>query len=339
MSKNRVATSKDVALLAGVSQSTVSRAFSSNSYLAAETREKVMAAARKLDYKPNALARSLVSTHSDIIGIIKGETTNTLFNKVLSEVVRVLQKKKKRVIYYELDEQESVDEVVERMIQFQIEGIVMLYATLSSNITEACMKRGIPVLQIHRHSTSVITNSVLPDNYQAAADAAAMFLEKGFRHFVYIAGEMNSSSNLERQFGFMKQLKNSGAEQPLILPGSYTYESGAEAMKEALAKGHPNLQVPCAILCANDLMACGAIDAIKYSSDLKIGKDVILIGFDNVQISAMPPYSLSTYEPPVAQMVDDGLGLLFENIENKKMVPVEKRYALTFIERQSTRMA
>ncbi len=326
-------TSRDVALLAGVSQSTVSRVFSANPNLSIETRRKVMEAAKMLNYQPNAFARSLVLSRSNFIGIVKGYTRNTAFAEMLSEIVYLIQRSNRQIIYFESEKNQSIDDMMTQILQYQIEGLILLYANLSSELTLSCQRLNIPVLQVLRYSTSVKTNVVLPNNYKAAEDAAVLLIEKGFRNFVYLAGDINSSSNMERQFGFFRKLHEYGYPDPIILQGDYTYESGMAAVRASAKK----MPLPCAILCANDLMAFGAIDALKYEFGLTIGKDVAIIGFDNIFMGEWPAYSLTSFSQPISLMAKDAVDLLFQNIQDKNMVPVERRYPLQLIERNSTK--
>ena len=270
-----VPTSKDVALLAGVSQATVSRAFTSIANLAPDTMRRVMEAANALNYRPNALARSLVSTHSNIIGVVKGHTRNVMFSEMLSEIVYGLQRADKRVIYFESEENDSIDSLTDKILQYQIEGLILMYVNLTSELTESC----------------------------------------------------------RRQLGFLKRLKQYGFGAPIVRHGLYTYEFGQQAMRELA----PALSLPCAILCGNDMIGCGAIDVLKYEYKLEIGRDVALIGFDNIFMGSLPPYSLSTFTQPITEMAQDGLSLLFANIEDHKMAPVTHRYPLSLIERESTK--
>ncbi len=332
MDYKKVPTSKDVALLAGVSQSTVSRAFSAHANLAPETRKKVMDAAQMLNYQPNALASSLVKSNSDMIAVVKGYTSNWMFSDMLSELVYTLQRADKRVIYFEAREDESVDELAMKVMRYPIQGLVLMYINLTSELTAYCKQREIPVLQIHRHSISSVANAVLPDNYRAASTAANLFLEKGYQNFVYLSGETNSSTNMERQMGFTKTLQANGGVKPVVLPGDYTYETAGKVMREYA----PKIQEPTAILCANDLTAFAAIDVLKYEYDFKIGEEIAVIGFDNLKMCTWPSYELTSFEQPLARMVKEGIDVLLKNIEDKTMSPVEKRYSMTLIERKST---
>lgn len=331
MKFDKAPTSRDVAQLAGVSQSTVSRAFSPKANLAPETRKKVMEAAKVLNYQPNALARGLVMSQSDIIAVVKGYTQNSIFSDILSEIVYLLQQADKRVIYFEAKRNESIDDLASKIMRYQIQGLVLLYVNLTSDLTAYCKQRKIPVLQIHRHSTTVTANAVLPDNYKAAGEAAELFIRKGYKNFAYLAGSLNSSTNMERQIGFQTVLKEHGCSAPVILQGDYTYESGMEAMRRAA----PDLKLPTAVLSSNDLMAYGAIDTSKYDFGLEIGKDVAVVGFDNLPMGQWPSYRLTSFAQPISQMAKEGIDLLFANMKDKSLIPVERRYPLTLIERDS----
>lgn len=332
MNYKKVPTSKDVALLAGVSQSTVSRAFSAHANLAPETKKKVFDAARLLNYQPNALASSLVKSNSDIIAVIKGYTSNWMFSDMLSELMYTLQKADKRVIYFEAREDESMDELAMKVMRYPVQGLILMYINLTSELTNYCKQREIPVLQIHRHSISSVANAVLPDNYRAAEAAAELFLKKGYENFIYLSGEVNSSTNMERQMGFTKTLQKRGAAKPQVLAGDYTYETADEVMHAYASK----IKKSTGILCANDLMAFAVIDVLKYEYGFKIGEDVGIIGFDNLKMCTWPSYELTSFEQPLAQMAKEGVDVLLRNIQNKTMSPVEKRYPMTLIQRKST---
>ena len=331
---NSKATSKDVAKLAGVSQSTVSRVFLSNNKVSFKTKQKVLGAAKTLHYHPNAFARSLVSERSNIIGIVSEYTLNPSFKLMLSELVYLIQKSDKQVMYFEARNEQHVDDIMRKILQYQIEGVILLYANLSSKLTLECQARNIPVVQTLRYSTSGEKRSmVVPDNYKAAKVAAEHFIEKNFRHFGYVAGDVRSSSNMERQLGFFSALQERGFAEPVLAHGDYTYESGRRAMIELAKK----VKFPCGVLCANDIMALGAIDALKYDLGLKIREDVGLVGFDNKFMSAWPSYSLTSFEVPIEAMARDALQILIENFNDRAMPPVVKKYDLELIERGSTK--
>ncbi len=142
--KNRLgkATSKDVALLAGVSQATVSRVFSSYPGLSPKIKKKVLEAAKVLNYQPNAFARNLVTSSSNFIGIVKGYTRNSAFNEMLSELVQNIQQSNRQIIYFETDKGQPIDDLATHILQYQIEGLILLYANLSSELTASARSGG-----------------------------------------------------------------------------------------------------------------------------------------------------------------------------------------------------
>lgn len=330
--KAKAVTSIDVAKRAGVSQATVSRAFSIGGNLTEKTRQKVFQAAKELGYQPNALARSLVSSKSNLIGIVKGYTTNPAFVEMLSELTHLIQAMGMQVLYFEGKQHQDIDEVLMNVVKYQVEGIILLYANLSSEITISCQQRNIPVLQAMRYSTNTRANLVLPDNFKGAGEAVVHLASRGFKHFGYITGELNSSTNLERQSGFLMKLQELGFLNPVIVQGDYTYESGRVAMRSIVDK----CPLPCGVVCASDMMALGAIDALKYDLKLRVPEDVGVLGFDDIFMAAWPPYSLTSMRQPIADMAQAGMEILCRNIAEKKMEPVVKKFDPILVKRDST---
>ncbi len=324
-------TSRDVARLAGVSQSAVSRAFSPNSPLSDKTRAHILQVARELGYKPNAIARSLVSSQTRFIGIVKGATNNPMFSELLTAITEEIQKTNYQVLYYESGPDQTLDDILERIFQYRVEGVILLYANLSSRITHNCRELGIPVLQMQRYSTNAQANVVLPDNERGVAMAVDLFIRKGYRSFAYVAGEMNSSSNLERQMGFLNHLRDCGVNDPIVVQGDYSYDSGYRALQQIAARA----SYPCGILCANDLMGLGIIDAAKASS-LRIPQDIGVIGFDDNFMSSWPVYQLTSLKQPTVEMAKKGVEVLFQSITDRTLQPTMYRYDFELIERNST---
>lgn len=327
----RVVTSRDVAEAAGVSQSTVSRAFSDQSKLSLKTRNRVLSVAEKLGYHPNALARSLISARSGLIGIVKRQHNNVMFTELLSEITEQLQNTDYQVVYYEINEHQTIDEIVARIMQYRMDGIILLSTTLSSKITDSCKQMGIPVLQMQRYTSNVKTNLVLPDNQGGTAMITDHLLDEGYKHFAYISGELASSSNMDRQAGFIYSLEERGYGLPIIAPGDYTYQSGYEAMKRLV----PVIQTPCGVLCANDQMALGAIDAIR-ETDLSIPEDVGIVGYDDNFMASWPPYELTSMRQPIKEMARRGVEILLNNIDDPTLEPVTVSYPFEIVKRRST---
>lgn len=325
-------TSVDVAKLAEVSQATVSRVFSASKNLSQKTRRKVLAAARELGYQPNAIARSLVSSRSNLIGIVKGYTQNPLFSLILTEFTHRIQDMGKQVLYFEAKRRQDIDDVMWNVLKYQVEGIILLYTALSSALTASCRQRDIPVLQMLRYSPGSNANIFVSDNHRAAGEAVSHLAERGFRKFVYIAGETNSSTNMERYAGMVCRLKEMGYSAPLVAEGDFTYDSGRKAMRKIAGKA----KAPLGVFCATDMLALGVIDTARHDLKWRIPEDVGVVGFDDIYLANWPEYSLTTMRQPVAEMVRDGLKTLCLNIEDKSRRPVIRKYPCVLIKRGST---
>lgn len=326
-------TSTDVARLAGVSQSTVSRAFTASNKLSEATKERVFKAARELGYYPNAFARNLVSSHSNFIGIVKSTTTNPMFSELLTLLMERIQKSEYHVIYFEVGKGETVDDILPRILEFRVMGVILLYASLSSEITKVLRDLGIPVLQMQRYSTRAQANVVSPSNQSGAAMAVDHLWGKGYRNLAYITGEINSSSNLERQSGFLSRVTELGLIDPIVLQGDYTYESGCAAFRQLAEQA----QRPCGVVCANDMMAMGVIDTAR-SMGFRVPQDFGVIGFDNNFMSNWPVYQLTSLEQPAEDLAQCGIDLLFKKIKKNDLTPESHQFDFHLVERQSTNL-
>ena len=143
-------TSDDVARLANVSQSAVSRSFTPGASVSSATREKVLKAAAELGYRPNALARAVISGKSRLIAMLVAYLDNQFYPIVLEQLSRTLQARGYQTLLM-MTEPGNQDELVRRIMQYQVEGIVMASATLSSNLARECAQTGIPVVMLNRY--------------------------------------------------------------------------------------------------------------------------------------------------------------------------------------------
>ena len=184
-------TSADVARAARVSQSAVSRAFTDGASVSEDTRKRVMIAANKLGYRPNALARSLISGKSGIIGILVAYLDNQFYPVVLEKLSRSLQEKGYRVLLFMTDQGDQ-DAVVRDMLQYQVEGVVMASAHLSSHLAQQCADNGIPVVLFNRYVSSTPANSVTSDNLEGGRLVGNFLVDGGHDRISFIAGKDNS---------------------------------------------------------------------------------------------------------------------------------------------------
>lgn len=326
-------TSLDVARQAGVSQSTVSRVFSTNSpNVSAKARAKVLQAAAELGYQPNAIARMMSTNRTNIIGIVMANITSPFYPYVLEKFLQRLQAIERQTLLFTASENQSVDDILPLALSYQVDGLIITSATLSSDMAEQCAQSGTPVILFNRTVQNTTVSAVCADNFAGARLIADVLLDAGHERLAFIAGTPNTSTSQEREKGFFGRLRERGYTKRQYAHGDYTYESGYEAAKELLSHRNP----PDAIFCASDIMAIGALDAIREHG-LLIPDDVSVIGFDDLPMSSWGAYQLTTVRQDVDIMIDKAIELLLERIDNPQAPAKIERVTGQLIIRRSTR--
>lgn len=334
-SYNRKVTSVDVARFAGVSQATVSRTYNGDKSVSEETKNKVFSAAKELGYKPNAIARSLTSSRTNIIGVVMGNTHySPFYSYILTQFTERLQRINKHALLFTVSRDNSMDRIISQVLQYQVDGIIITAGALSSKTANDCIECGTPVVLFDSYAPHTKSISVCCDNVEAGRAVANFVLDAGHKRIAYIAGETVSYSNSERQKGFTDRLHERGIPECIIGYGDYTYESGSEAVRQILNVKNP----PDAIFCANDLMALGAMDTARHELGLRMPQDISIIGFDDIHMSSWPSYSLTTIRPPVEKMINATFEFLEYSLEKGTNESILKLFESSLILRDSARI-
>jgi DNA-binding LacI/PurR family transcriptional regulator len=314
MSKN-VVTSGDVARRARVSQSAVSRAFTPGASVAPETRERILEAASDLGYRPNALARAMISGRSRLIALMTAYLDNQFYPVVLEGLSRRLQDKGYNVLLFITDPGDQ-DQVVQRILQYQVDGIVMASATLSSTLARECAQTGIPVVLFNRYVPSSPASSVTSDNIEGGRLVGDFLVRAGHQRIAFIAGHEDSSTNRDREAGFYKALAEHRVTPWGRAVGGYTFDGAAQAARLLFA----GVEKPDAVFVANDHMAFSVMDVLREELRLRIPDDVSVIGYDDVPEAAWRGYHLTTVSQPAEEMIDETLSILMEQVEQQSVV-------------------
>jgi DNA-binding LacI/PurR family transcriptional regulator len=313
-------TSGDVARHAKVSQSAVSRAFTPGASISAKMREKILKSAVELGYRPNALARAMISGRSGLIAMLVAYLDNQFYPLMLEQISRRLQETGYQVLLFMTDPGDQ-DEVVSRILQYQVEGIVMASATLSSELATECARTGIPVVLFNRYVSTLPASSVISDNIEGGRMIARYLVEGGHERIAFMAGAEDSSTNRDREAGFYQGLAECGHTVFERVVGGYSFERAAEAAHQLFGK--PDR--PDAIFVANDHMAFSVMDVIRHDLGLRIPEDVSVIGYDDVPQAAWKAYDLTTVSQAGSQMIEATTKMLLEQIET---AAVRKRAAV-----------
>lgn len=336
MSKKRSndkVSSIDVARLAGVSQAAVSRTYTPGASISEKMRKKVLAAAEQLGYQPNIIARSLSGKATRLIGIVMVKIGDPFYARILAAFSRKLQERGYWSLLINVNDDLALEEALPQALQYQVDGIVLTSATLSSPIAARCADLGVPVIMFNRYSLEVAVNSVGCDHARGAREVADFLMAGGHGRFAYIAGEANSSTNEERERGFTERLAASGHTLFARGQGDYSYASGFEAAGGILEK----TERPDALFCANDWMALGAIDRARQMG-LDIPGDLSLVGFDDTAMAAWPRYALTTIKQPIDKLVAATVEVLLDAIESLDEERVIKLIPGNLVVRSSARV-
>ena len=300
-------TSIDVAKLAGVSQATVSRAFNPSSKMNPATRQKVLDAARELSYAPDAIARSLISNSTNIIAVIMQNTTNPFYAKVLTKLSIQLRRFGKQILYFYLEDPDNLQQMIDQVLQYRVDGLLITSVNLSSTIADTCFNFGIPVILFNRQMNDPKIRAVCCDNMQAGRDCADYFVMKGYQRFAFIGGFDTASTTLNRKEGFLSRLKERGFNDVMVYPSDYTYEAGRNAFHRIMKE---NTVPPDAIFCTSDLVCAGVIDCIRYDYNLSIPDDIAVIGFDDIELASYQSYNITSFVQPMDDMISHICDLL-----------------------------
>jgi len=311
-------TSADVARRAGVSQSAVSRVFTKGASASDKTVAKVKKAAIELGYRPNVLARSLITGRSRIIGLVVAYLENHFYPEALEKLSNALQEKGYHVLIFMAGKDAAnIDNVVDEILDYQVDGIVTASVALSSDLTRRCAAAGIPVVLFNRAQDDASLSSVASANFQGGRKVARFLAAHKPKRIGYIAGWEGASTQRDREAGFRRGLAEAGLELAVWGLGNFEMEQAKAAAREMFGK--PDR--PDAVFVANDHMAFGVMDALRFELGLRVPQDVLVVGYDDVPPAAWPAYGLTTLRQSANQMVARTVEILMRTIETGETQP------------------
>lgn len=306
-----MATIKDVAKLAGVAVSTASYALNGSNKVSEETRKKVVDAARKLEYRPNGIARDLKLSRTNTIGLMLSDLSGPFYSELIKGVQDVT------VTHgYDLIAVSSIGGRGSTAAKFlrekRADGVIILAHNIENSIILSAARKDMPVVVLDRNLTADHVINILVDNEGGAYKAVSYLLSLGYRKVFYIAGPKASSDNMKRFQGYKKALEDHGIEflPNWLYQGDFTRTSGYYAAKSMIMQSN----LPDAIFAANDEMAIGVIDAFKEAS-IRVGEDIGLVGFDDIQLAEYISPPLTTVRQPMREMGTLAAQQIFHSID------------------------
>jgi DNA-binding LacI/PurR family transcriptional regulator len=305
-------TAAEVGRRAGVSQSAVSRAFSPGKSISSKTRQKVLAAADELGYRPNLIARSLMTRRSNIVGLAVAPLENPFYAALVKELAQGLRPSGRHLLLFPAASQTEPDPQIEEVLSYHVDALILASTTLSSTLANRCRSLGVPVLLINRASPLEGVSTITGENHRGGETIARFLLAGGHRRIAYIAGLEHTSTSRDREAGLVEGLRQGGVELFARAVGDYSVERAVAAARALLDAP----ERPDAIFVANDYMALPVIQLIRGEYGLRVPEDISLVGFDGIPEAGYSGSGLTTYSQPVAGFVAGALSVLDSLIEN-----------------------
>ena len=328
-------TSAEVARLAGVSQSAVSRVFTPGASVSAKTMEKVRAAAEELGYRPNVLARSLITGRTRIIGLVVAYLENQFYPMALELLSRALQSRGYHILVFMAENStERVAQVMSELLDYQVDGIITASVAMSNDLTTRCDGAGIPVVMFNRGQDDARLSEVTSDNVNGARRAAEFLIKGGHKRIAHVMGWQGSSTGRDRAEGFKQAMQAAGLQPFAMVDGTYSREKAAAVTRE-LCQGPER---PDAIFVGNDHMAFAVMDTLRHELGLRVPQDVSVVGYDDVPMAAWPAYGLTTIRQPVNRMVEATVAALLNQIEGGSSAPTKVKINGPLMVRTSARI-
>lgn len=332
--KDRI-TSLDVARHAGVSQSAVSRVFTPGASASAKTAEKVRKAAQELGYRPNSLARAMVSGKSGIIGVVVAYLHNQFYPTALEKLSAQLQSRGYHVMIFMASQTSgNIDDIVEEIIDYQVDGIIAASVSLSSELTARCQQVGVPLVLFNRSQDDPDIPAVTSNNYSGGFRVAEFLTAGQHQRIGYIAGWEGASTQRDRERGFLAGLQKAALNLFARGVGDFQSETAHNATLDMFTSN----SIPDAVFVANDHMAFAVMDTLRYELGLRIPEDVSVIGYDDVPAASWKSYSLTTVKQPADDMVEQAVTMLLAKIEGQILKTQKKEIEGSLIIRGSAKI-
>jgi LacI family transcriptional regulator len=323
-------TIKEVGKKAGVSSATVSRVVGHYGYVSEKTRRKILAAIRELGYKPNAIARSMVTKSTQTIGLIITDIINPFFAQLARGVEEITWQNGYSLILANTDEDlEREQALVSTLQEKRVDGLIVVPA--SSNPAphlEELLLEGIPLVLMDRSVKDCAVDVVMVDNENGAYQAVTHLISQGYQRIAMIVDNLDITTNAERMAGYHHALKDGGieADENLVRSCQYTQQSAHTIVTEMLKRPNP----PTALFTANNFMTIGAIYAIQEAG-LSIPTDIGLVGFDDVNWIGLTNPRLTVVAQPVHDMGKVAAQRLLARMQGDTSSPQEIRLKTRFV--------
>lgn len=325
---------KDVAQEAGVSTATVSHVINQTKFVTDETRQKVLDAVEKLNFYPNAHARTLASGRSNIIGLLISDISNPFFPELVKSIEAEAFEHGFNIMLFNTNyDADRAADYVRRLIELKVAGVALMTAELEPALIDELAKKEVRAVFNDLGIVSEHMSNIVLDYSAGIHEAVRHLVSLGHKRIAHIAGSSQIRSGVIRRDAFAEAIKKylPDAKEVLIFEGDFRFESGRLAATEIL-----NLeQLPTAIVVANDMMALGAMQELK-ANGIKIPQDISIVGFDDIAFASMAEPALTTVCSPRVEIGRRAIEALVQTIKIPNQQGIEIKIPTYLIVRDST---
>ena len=311
-----MATMKDIARVAGVSTSTVSHVINKSRFVSEEISERVNNAARELNYRPSALARSLKVNRTKTIGMLVTTSTNPFFGEVVKGVERSCYQQGYSLILCNTEgDHERMRESINTLLQKRVDGLILMCSSLEGERLEVFEQyQDIPVVVMDWGPMLFTSDKIQDNSLRGGYLAAKHLIESGHKQIGCITGPLVKHQAQMRYEGYKRALNEHGLEFKAnwIIESDFECEGGYEAFNKMVAKG----PLPSALFVCNDMMAMGVINAANEKG-IQIPEELSIIGYDDIHIAKFMSPSLTTIHQPKYRLGKAAVEALLKKLEGE----------------------
>jgi DNA-binding LacI/PurR family transcriptional regulator len=312
----------DVAKIAGVSPSTISRVMNTPEIVAEDTRQKVMNVVKELAYIPNMIAANMPRRRTNYIGLIIPDITNIFFSNLVRGVQDVCEKHGYSVLVVNSDDsQEKEGRYLKLLYSRRVDGVILTVAGYREEEfpeEELSLLKKMNIVLIDREINGMTTPIVKVNNFAGAYSAVKYLLTMGHRKIMYLAGIKGTKTNQEREKGYLSVLKEAHINWKKELAADFRLDTAYQKIMYHWPRLKNSDELPTAIFAANDLMAIGALKAFAQLK-IRVPKDISIIGFDNIPFSDCTYPPLTTIAQPTYLMGQKAVETLLKVIDKGKI--------------------
>lgn len=326
-------TLKDVARRAGVSSSAVSRTFTAGASVSPNMRRKVETAAAELGYAPNALASSLTTGRTRLIGLVSNNFHNPIFLEVFDLFTRGLQERGLRPLLVNLSDETDPEASVRMLKQYSVDGVIVASSTLTPAFSQMFRSANLPVVHsFGRHASSPEVHVVGIDNVECGRMAAREFIARGYTHVAFLGGPELATSTQDRYEGFFSELaSHAHIKASYSFAEAYSFRAGRKEMTQLLCSAHAE-----AYFCGDDVLSIGALSAIA-DAGLRVPDDVGIIGLNDMEMAGWENIALTTIRQPIEQIISASIELVVAMLDDPERQPEARLFPSTVVERRTLR--